>query len=84
MTKKEKTDIVKKLALLPNEDKLAIVRALKADSAYSALWDMDQYLRGQVKYGEQSEEAKSALNAARTVLHDLLTSNGIDLETEYL
>ena len=37
----------------------------------SALWDLDQYLRSRIKYEELTDEAHSALEEARSKLHEL-------------
>ena len=67
-----------------HDDVKAHLRAVKALAMTLALWDMDQYLRSQMKYGtkegELSDDAYKALKNAREELKDFMSSRGIDLD----
>ena len=47
-----------------------------------SLWDMDQWLRGQIKYNSDglSGEQLDALEKARDELRDIMTAHGVSLE----
>jgi len=57
-------------------------RALQAPSMISALWDIDNWLRDQIKYTDGSEfkTPNGALDAARRQLHQILEEHNIKLE----
>jgi hypothetical protein len=67
-----------------HEDKMAHLRAIKALDMALALWDMDQYFRSQMKYGnndcELSDDAYKALEEAREELREFMSSRGINLD----
>lgn len=54
--------------------------ACSAGAMHSVLWDMDQWLRNQLKYGNPFESADTALQAARDELFRLLNDHGVQLE----
>ena len=66
------------------DDSDAHLRAIKSLSLTLALWEMDQHLRSELKYGtregELSDEAYTAIERTRTKLHDILEENGIILD----
>jgi hypothetical protein len=62
------------------DDKAAHLRAIKALDMAIALWDMDQYLRGLIKYGELDDKVYQALEEARDKLRDILNERSIDLD----
>jgi hypothetical protein len=45
-----------------------------------ALWDMDQYLRGLIKYGELDDNVHQALEEARDKLREIMNERTIDLD----
>ena len=53
-----------------------------ASKMFHILWEMKQWLRGQVKYApdEMSQEAYDAFEQCRDKLNDLLIDNNLDLE----
>ena len=61
-------------------DEAAHMRAIKATDMTMVLWDMDQYLRGLIKYGELDESADKALEEARDKLHQLMSERVVDLD----
>lgn len=46
----------------------------------SVLWDFDQWLRQQLKYGHEFASADEALEAARKELRDDLQGEALDLD----
>ena len=66
------------------EDRTAHLRAVKALDMTIVLWDMDQYLRSQMKYGtkdgELSDDAYKALENAREELRGFMEDRGINLD----
>ena len=62
------------------QDEAAHLRAVKATDLAIALWNMDQYLRSQTKYGELNEHAYTALQDARDKLHEIMSDHSIDLD----
>jgi len=52
--------------------------ACNAASMYSVLWDMDQYLREQVKYLDADE--RDDTYDIRQKLHELMSQGGITLD----
>ena len=61
------------------EDEVAYMRCVKAKDMALVLWDMDQYLRDQIKYGQIDESTYKALNIARDTFHTLMSNYNIDL-----
>ncbi len=53
---------------------------VKAFAMYATLREMDEWLRGKIKYGHEYKTIDEALVAVRDELRELLTSNAIDLE----
>lgn len=66
------------------DDIEAHLRAVKSLDMALALWDMDQYLRAKMKYGnndsELSDDAYKALEDAREELREFMSSRGINLD----
>ena len=66
------------------DDRDAHLRAIKSLSLTIALWEMDQHLRSELKYGtregELSEEAYRAIERTREKLREILDDNGIVLD----
>ena len=62
------------------QDEVAHLRALKSLDMALTLWDMDQYLRGQVKYGQLDENVRKALDTTRDTLRQLMNNRSIDLD----
>ena len=46
--------------------------AVQAKDYRLVLWDMDQYLRSNIKYGGHTEEIEEVYRAVRERLHELL------------
>jgi hypothetical protein len=63
-------------------DEMAYIRAIKATKLAIALWDMDQYLRGQIKHPSDSitPEALACLVDTRDKLHEIMSDNSINLD----
>lgn len=56
--------------------------AVHSVDLYLSLWDIDQWLRGKVKYSEGKEwnNYEDALDATRTQLREIMASRNINLE----
>ena len=61
-------------------DMQAYMRAVKSTKLAITLWEMDQYLRSQTKYGELNDDAHKALQDARDKLREIMSDNSIDLD----
>ena len=61
-------------------DMEAYLRAVKSTKLAISLWEMDQYLRAETKYGELNEHAYKALQDARDKLREIMSDNSIDLD----
>lgn len=62
------------------QDEIAHLRALKSLDMALTLWDIDQYLRGQVKYGQLDDNVRKALDTTRDTLRQLMNNRNIDLD----
>ena len=65
------------------DDREAHKRAVKSLDLVLALWDMDQYLRGLIKYGddiELTDEQYKTLEETRTKLHQILSEYNISFD----
>lgn len=69
-----------KFNLDDSSEREAHLRAVKSTSLAIALWEMDQYLRSQTKYGELNDDAYKALQDARDKLREIMSDNSIDLD----
>ena len=65
-------------AYLKPEDDQECLRMVKSLDLVRSLWDMDQWLRAQIKYDQ-----KEYLQEARNELHDILYEHDINLEELY-
>lgn len=84
ITKNKTMEAVLKFNLDERDDIEAHLRCVKALDMALVLWDMDQYLRAKMKYGnndsELSDDAYKALEEAREELRDFMSSRGINLD----
>ncbi len=64
------------------DDKAAHLRAIKALDMAIALWDMDEYLRGQTKYASDLMpiEVYKSLEGVRDQLREIMNERSIDLD----
>ena len=64
------------------DDQAEFQMAMDAGKMHSVLWDMDQWLRAQIKYApdEMSQEKYEAFEECREKLHDLMVENNVDLD----
>ena len=65
------------------DDREAHKRAVKSLDLVLALWDIDQYLRSQIKYGNETEitdEQYKILEETRTKLHQILSEYNISFD----
>ena len=62
------------------QDKAAHLRCVKAVNRAKALWAMDQYLRGLIKYGELDDAVYKTLEETRDKLREIMSENSIDLD----
>lgn len=53
--------------------------AIDGSKWFSAMFDMDQWFRSKLKYGNEFKDADEALEAGRERLHEILGENGISL-----
>lgn len=63
-------------------DMEAYLRAVKSTNLAIALWDMDQYLRGEIKHAPDSMpvEVFNKLQDVRGKLRDIMSDNNINLD----
>ena len=63
-------------------DMEAYLRAVKSTKLAISLWEIDQYLRGQIKHAPDSmpSEVYGALQETRDKLHEIMSANSIDLD----
>ena len=63
-------------------DKTEYLYAFHGVDFLCALWDLDQWLRGHVKYNGEglSEDAIDALDKARDELRQIMENHGVSLE----
>ena len=59
------------------EDKDEMDMCLNGMKWYSLAWELDQYLRGRLKYSELSEEVYKELNHTREKLHEIMREEGL-------
>lgn len=65
------------------DDREAHKRAVKSLDLVLALWDMDQYLRSQIKYGDEIEltdEQFTTLDEIKEKLHQILSEYNISFD----
>ena len=64
------------------EEQPEFTMATKGSTMYSVLWDMDQWLRGHIKYApdEMSQEAYDAFEECRDKLRELMYDNGVNFD----
>ena len=58
------------------------LRCTLSQNLCAVIWEMDQWLRGQVKYGEDNKRAE-ILDEARTMLSSIMTDENINLDILY-
>lgn len=59
------------------EDKDEMEMCLNGSKWYSLAWELDQYLRGRLKYSELSEEVYKELSETREKLHEIMREEGL-------
>ena len=62
------------------EEKSDFILASKAQGWYSALFDLDQYLRNKLKYGNDFKSTDETLETVREYLHSLMEDNSISFD----
>lgn len=62
------------------DDKLEHEQYLKGLHCLLALWDIDQYLRGQLKYSQLDDKAYEATDKTRQELRNIMEGYNIDLD----
>ena len=66
---------------ISTSDKAEALQAMKATNYLLALWDVDQWLRGQVKYAyDMPADEREAYQKAREELWAILERYGINLD----
>ena len=55
-------------------------RAVQAPDVLSVVYDLDRWLRNEIKYGQRPEEEERALQRCRDKLWDLIDDNNVDLD----
>jgi hypothetical protein len=77
-------EAILKFNLDEHDDEQAHLRCVKALDMALILWNMDQYLRSKMKYGNKdsmlSDDAYKALEDAREELREFMSSRGINLD----
>lgn len=77
-------EAILKFNLDEHDDEQAHLRCVKALDMALILWDMDQYLRSKMKYGNKdsmlSDDTYKALEDAREELRESMSSRGINLD----
>jgi hypothetical protein len=63
-------------------DEAAYIRAVKSTKLAISLWEMDQYLRSQIKHApdSMSDEVYKTLEETRDKLYEIMSDNSIDLD----
>lgn len=64
------------------EEKEEHLRAVLADFAFSALYDIDKFLRDEIK-SENSKLNKKTVIKIQDILFSIMADNGINLEQQY-
>jgi hypothetical protein len=65
----------------PFEDKYEMESALNGSKWRGLVWDLDQYLRSELKYNDKlNGEAYDAVEKIREKLHELKNDEGLTLE----
>jgi hypothetical protein len=59
------------------EDKDEMEMCLNGMKWYSLAWELDQYIRGRLKYSELSEEVYKELSETREKLHEIMREEGL-------
>ena len=59
------------------EDKDEMEMCLNGMKWYLLAWELDQYLRGRLKYSELSEEVYKELSETREKLHEIMREEGL-------
>jgi hypothetical protein len=62
------------------DDNCDHILAVNAKAFAIVVWDIDQYLRGKLKYGNDFKTVDEALEKTREWLSDLLYDNNISLD----
>lgn len=66
---------------LDNQDDVtAHKRAVKSLDMALTLWDMDQYLRGRIKHGDEEPVVYEALQQIRNKLYACMSEHSIDID----
>lgn len=72
--------------LTDQEDKLRHTRVILADNAFSAMWEITQYLRNKIREAERLDIDNNSYEVIRNVqssIQEILEENGIDLYQQY-
>jgi len=62
------------------EERVEYELAAKGGNWAGVVWDMDQWLRKQLKYGHEFKDACEALAAARDELHDIMEAKSVGMD----
>ncbi len=67
---------------LATNDRLDHLYAFHGSDFLTSLWDLDQWLRGQVKYNPeaQSEDVLDAYDIVRDKIREFMDDNGVNLD----
>ena len=71
------TEITYKFDPYEDKDQLTLVRL--ASPMYNVLWDMDTWLRNEVKYGQESARME-LMEEVREKLHEIMGDASFDLD----
>lgn len=62
------------------EEKEEFILASKGQDSWSALFEMDQWLRNKLKHGHNYYDADEALEAVRDQLNFIMDENGVSID----
>ena len=65
---------------IETEEENELTRVIKSLDITLSLWDLDQYLRSEIKYKDHSEEKLETLCEVREALHEILSEKGLSLD----
>jgi hypothetical protein len=61
------------------EEETEFKMAVNSSNFYTSLWDMDQWLRSQIKYNESLTDTEyETYEKVRSKLHEIMTDNNVN------
>ena len=62
------------------EEKVEFDLAYNGSDYHNCLWELDQVLRGWIKYGHEFKDVDEALDKAREALYEIMKDNEVDFK----